>query len=101
MLVYVTHPDEETACALADKIVRERLAACANIHAMQSNYWWLGNLENSNEWVTLFKTNKDAMPQLEKRLLELHPYEVPCIMRWEVQANTSYDDWIHQEVKES
>jgi len=24
----------------------------------------------------------------------IHPYEVPCIVKWEVEANVSYEKWI-------
>lgn len=98
LLVYVTHPNEASAREMADQIVRGRLAACANIFPMHSEYWWLGKVETSDEWVTLFKTTQDGMEPLEARIIKLHSYEVPCIVRWEVKANTSYEDWIRAEV---
>ncbi len=29
----------------------------------------------------------------------IHPYETPCIMKFEVEANKAYADWIHNETK--
>lgn len=31
---------------------------------------------------------------VEEAVSRLHPYEVPCIERYEVRANKSYIDWI-------
>ncbi len=99
LVVYVTHPDEETARQIANQILHERLVACVNLHAIHSQYWWQDKIEEAGEWVTLFKTRMLMAEKLEKRLLELHPYEVPCIVRWEVTANADYEEWIIRETE--
>ncbi len=94
IIFYVTHPSEEEARRISDSIVTARMAACANIFPIQSAYWWEGKIENGKEWVSLLKTAPHLRRQLQEAIERLHPYEVPCIMQWEVSANEAYENWI-------
>lgn len=94
LLFYVTHPDEETARRIASHMVKERLAACANIFPISSAYWWEGAVQQENEWVSVLKTRLELEQELEAAIREQHPYDVPCILRYEVRANTDYEHWI-------
>ncbi len=81
LLVYITVPDSDTARALGETLVRERLAACANIiEAMESRYWWEGQVQTAHESLCLCKTQEDRYQALEARARELHPYDIPCIV---------------------
>lgn len=93
-IVYITHETEEHAQSLSNKIVGERLAACANIFPISSCYWWHGEVQNENEWVSILKTTVDKWPTLKERVTKLHRYDVPCIMKIEVEANEAYEKWI-------
>ncbi len=97
-VLYVTHPDEETARKLSRLLLEEKLIACANLFPIQSAYWWEGEVQTEGEWVSLLKTTSDLYPLVEQRLLKLHPYDTPCIIRTEVQANESYERWIRESV---
>ncbi|MDX1911773.1 MAG: divalent-cation tolerance protein CutA [Saprospiraceae bacterium] len=94
LVFYVPCPDESTARRIAGQVVERRLAACANLFPMQSLYWWEEALQHDNEWVALLKTPPALEQRLEQALLELHPYETPCLLRYEVRANPAYEDWI-------
>lgn len=81
LLVYITVPDAATARSLGRLVVEEGLAACVNIiDGMESCYWWEGKVESAVESVCLCKTAEERYPALEKRVAELHPYDVPCIV---------------------
>jgi periplasmic divalent cation tolerance protein len=97
-ILYVTYPSENEARRISDSIVAARLAACANIFPIQSAYWWEGKIENGKEWVSLLKTASHLRRQLQEAIERLHPYEVPCIMQWEVIANKAYENWISASV---
>ncbi|HAD14385.1 MAG TPA: divalent-cation tolerance protein CutA [Saprospirales bacterium] len=96
LLFYITHPDEATARQIANTLVERRLAACANIFPISSAYWWQGAVQQESEWVSLVKTRLELEITLEKAVQELHPYEVPCIMRLEVRANEAYEKWVEE-----
>ena len=99
MIVYVTMPDAQTAQAICETLVRERYAACANImDGAKSVYWWRNELETSTETVCIFKTTRERYPAFQARAIELHPYEVPCIVAWPLeQGNQDFLDWIGTE----
>lgn len=99
LLVYITAPDPETARTLGMTLVRERLAACANIiDGMESCYWWEGKVESAQESVCLCKTTEAAYASLEKRAKELHPYDVPCIVALPlVRGHEPFMRWLAEE----
>lgn len=85
LLVYITAPDRAVARELAEALVHERLAACANIiDGMESFYWWEGKVESAREVLCLCKTTEEGFPALERRAKELHPYKVPCIVAFPI-----------------
>jgi periplasmic divalent cation tolerance protein len=97
-LVYVTNESKDKARSLVDLIVDEKLAACANIFPIESAYWWQSIVEHDHEVVTIFKTIPALWIPLRDRISEIHPYDVPCIMKIDVEANESYTKWIKDSV---
>jgi periplasmic divalent cation tolerance protein len=81
LLVLSTFPDRGTAQRIAEELVASRFAACANVaSAVDSFYWWKGELETASEVVVFFKTTSEGYPNFERRLRSLHPYDVPEIV---------------------
>lgn len=95
LIFYVTYPNEETARRIAGRLVQDRLAACANIFPVSSAYWWEGAVQEEQEWVSVLKTRPELETRLEETILQFHPYEVPCIARFETRANAAYEKWIY------
>jgi periplasmic divalent cation tolerance protein len=94
LLFYVTHPDEETASRIVSELVERKLAACGNIFPVQGVYEWNGAPVREGEWVSVLKTSINSELDVETAIIGLHPYDVPCIIRYEARANESYADWI-------
>jgi periplasmic divalent cation tolerance protein len=81
LLVCSTFPEVETARRIAQQLVTENLAACANIiPAVESIYRWQDKIENSPETLVFFKTTADRYAAFQDKLKSLHPYEVPEII---------------------
>lgn len=81
VLALSTFPDHETAQRIANQLVSEKFAACANIlPAVESIYRWKGKLETGNETLAFFKVSEDRQAAFQKKLRSLHPYEVPEII---------------------
>lgn len=101
--IYVTAPSHELARRIGRAVVEERLAACANLlGAIESVYWWEGNLESGNEVALVVKTAEDRVDALIQRLVELHPYDCPCIISLPIeQGHPPFLDWIHAETRTS
>jgi periplasmic divalent cation tolerance protein len=97
LIFYVTHSDEESAQTLSGALLEKRLIACANILPVTSAYWWQGEVQQEGEWVSILKTRTNLEDAVEKAILELHSYQTPCILRFPVSANASYEEWIDAE----
>lgn len=98
-VVLVTAPDAETGRGIAQALVRERLAACVNlVPGLHSIYRWEGAVEEGEETLLVIKTRQDRCDALEKRVLELHPYDVPEVLVLSVAGgNRAYLDWVARE----
>ena len=95
---YVTAPPED-AGDIAETLVAERLAACVNRFACTSVYRWDGEVHRDDEVVLLAKTTDDAYDRLKARVEEIHPYDVPCIERFEeTDLLESFAEWRDGEV---
>jgi len=95
LLILTTVGQADDAQRLARTLVEEGLCACAQIERIDSVYRWKGEVVQEPEWRILFKTGSDRYSQMEKRLQELHPYELPAIysLRPE-QALPAFADWV-------
>ena len=81
LLALSTFPDRETAQRIANKLITEKFAACANIlPAIESIYRWKEKIESGNETLVFFKLSEDRQSAFQERLRALHPYEVPEII---------------------
>jgi periplasmic divalent cation tolerance protein len=98
-VVLVTAPDAETGRGIAQALVREHLAACVNVvPGVHSIYRWEGEMEEGEEMLLVIKTRQDRCNALEKRVLELHPYEMPEVLVLSVAGgNRDYLDWVSRE----
>ena len=97
--VYVTAPSFDVAHKIGRALVEERLAACVNIiSGMHSIYRWQGRIETASEVVLIAKSRASLFEEIEKRIMELHPYDCPCIAAWPIAAgHQPYLDWLWQE----
>lgn len=96
LMVYVTYPDAGLAKESSRAVVEARLAACANIlPAHQSLYWWEGAVQDEAEVAVIYKTTDEKFGALKDMLIELHSYEVPCVVAWPItQGHDPFLAWI-------
>lgn len=97
LLVITTVGSAEDAQRLAHNLVEEGLCACAQVERIDSIYRWQGQVVQEPEWRILFKTAEGAYAQVEQRLQELHPYELPAIYSMRpAQALPAFADWVRE-----
>jgi periplasmic divalent cation tolerance protein len=100
LIIFSTVPDTATAQKIAAALLDEGLAACVHIGAaIEARYRWQGVVETATEIPLTIKTTRQRYPELEKRLTELHPYEVPeCIAVNVAEVSQTYGEWINNSV---
>jgi periplasmic divalent cation tolerance protein len=96
IVVLVTAGSAEEAVKIARSVVEERLAACVNIvSGVRSIYRWEGKVTEDAEWLLVMKTSRARFAALEARIRELHSYQVPEVMAFDVATGSRpYLDWL-------
>lgn len=99
IMIYVTYPSEDDAKKISRSLVERRLVACANVvPAVQSLYWWDGKVQEDQEVAALYKTQAKNFEAVKACVLESHPYDVPCIVSYEIKnGHEPYLSWIQNE----
>jgi periplasmic divalent cation tolerance protein len=97
--VITTTADRKEADAIAEEILKQRLAACVQIGGpIDSSYWWNSRIETSREFILTIKTRRDLFPRLEAAILALHSYEQPEILAVAaVEVTPGYLKWLEEQ----
>jgi periplasmic divalent cation tolerance protein len=99
-VVLMTAASREEAEKIANFLVEERLAACAQIIApIQSIYWWEGKVCRDEEIFFMAKTTRDLFPRLAEAVKKLHSYKVPQLVFIPIEAGSAdYLGWLQDMV---
>jgi uncharacterized protein involved in tolerance to divalent cations/ADP-ribose pyrophosphatase YjhB (NUDIX family) len=100
IVVYVTTGSPAESDRISRALVEERLAACVNRSApIQSVHRWRGKVEQSQEELLIIKTRRELFSALDRRVRELHSYEVPEIIALPVlEGSAEYLRWLREQV---
>ncbi len=95
-MVICTFPSMEKARQIGTVLVQMQLVACVNlIPGIQSIYCWEGKVESQEEVIAFFKTSAARYQQLEEKVIEMHPYEVPELVVVDLAAGfPAYLQWV-------
>lgn len=96
VVVLSTLPSPEKAAEIARILVEERLAACVNIvPQVRSIYRWKDQVQDETETLAIAKTTADRAEALHRRMLALHPYDVPEVIALPVSGgHAPYLAWV-------
>lgn len=99
LFVYVTASDLEEAERIGEAVVDARLAACANVlDGMRSIFRWQGSVQKGREAILILKTREDLFDDLKQRIIELHSYELPCVVAMPITGgHEPFLDWVASE----
>ncbi len=100
VIVLVTCPTPAVGRRLARELVRLRLAACVNVlPGVESVFRWRGKVDRSREALLVIKTTRARFAALRRRVLSLHPYDLPEVIALPVAAgHPPYLRWIASSV---
>ena len=95
-LIWCPFPDEETAAAVANSLLDDKLIACANLLGpMRSLYEWDGRRGEAHETGVVFKTDASLLDRAVARIAELHPYDAPAVLGWRCDASApATGEWL-------
>lgn len=100
-LVLTTVPSRKEGIQLIQKVLDQRVAACAHLSQKgDSFYWWQGKKEKTREFSITFKTSKKALSGLVKLIKNTHSYKTPEILAVRVEkGHPDYLKWIEAETR--
>jgi periplasmic divalent cation tolerance protein len=101
IMVFSSFPSSDIGKKVARVLIQEKLAACVNIiPGIQSVFLWEEQMHEAHEAILLIKTLAEKYKELEKKILELHPYACPEVIAMDVKdGNTKFLNWVQQAVK--
>ena len=95
VFIVSTYPNKKSILKIANELVKTKIIACVNISKIDSVYSWNGKIQNSSEYIAIFKTVTKNKNKLKKVIAETHPYDVPEIVEIDVTSiNKSYLNWL-------
>jgi len=96
IVVVTTVGSERQANRIAEELVARRHAACVNIAPVhRSIYRWQGKICEDSEYMLLIKTMDEEYAAVEAAVRELHNYELPEILAFEVRhGDPTFLRWI-------
>jgi periplasmic divalent cation tolerance protein len=101
-IVFSTSANMAEARKIARSVVESRLAACVQlVPGITSVYRWEGSMQEGEEVLLLFKTTEERLPELKKRITELHSYDTPEFVAVPVcSALDKYLAWLQDQTAE-
>ena len=101
IVVMVTCGSRAEAETIAERLVEERLVACAGIAGeVRSIFHWQGAISRETETLLIMKTQMSCFEPLSRRVKELHSYQVPEIIALPILSGTpDYLSWIRDSTR--
>ena len=98
IVVFITAKDKDQASKIAERLVADKLIACANIvEGIKSVFWWEGKVDKSDETLLILKSKKNLFSKIVKAVKTLHSYDVPEVIALPIIAgNKDYLKWIDE-----
>ncbi len=101
IIVLTTVASNVEAGNLAEKLVREKLAACVQIlPQITSVYFWDGEVRSEAEHLLLIKTLPEKYDEMEAFIKANHSYTVPEIVAIPSEmVSDEYLDWMKESLR--
>jgi periplasmic divalent cation tolerance protein len=97
IVIISTYPDKKSISRVARIVVEKKLAACVNYTEINSVYAWKNKIEDTVEFLALFKTTNISKQKLKDEITKTHPYQVPEIVEIAMDdVSLPYMKWLKE-----
>jgi periplasmic divalent cation tolerance protein len=97
IVIISTYPDKKSISRVSHIVVEKKLAACVNYTKINSVYTWKNKIQDTTEFLALFKTTSGSKQKLKETIAKTHPYEVPEIIELKMDnVNLPYMKWLEK-----
>jgi periplasmic divalent cation tolerance protein len=101
IVIFITAANKKEAGKIARALVKNKLAACANIiKEIESVFWWQGKVDKAKEALIIIKSRKEKLAKIIKLVKRMHSYSVPEIIALPiVSGDKPYLEWIDESIR--
>ena len=98
--IYVTFGSLKEAKRLGGQLVKNKLAACANIiPVINSTYVWKNKTMVDKECSMIVKTSKLKVKAAIEFIVKKHSYECPAVSAFPIEsAHVDFQKWVNEQV---
>lgn len=101
IVINVTTGTKTEAQHIAAALIEGRVAACVQMHSIESTFSWDGAVTRENEVLLVIKTRASLFGAVEAIVRTHHSYEVPEIVGFAItHASAPYLAWVEDETRE-
>ena len=99
IIIKITCPNIAVARDISNHLIQQKYISSANFFPIKSMSAWTGEIQEVDEYIAFLKTRKSYWEKVKNEIKKIHPYEVPCITKIDVEANKKYEDWVNQQTE--
>ena len=86
----------EDARKISQALIESDLVACCQVDGpLHSYYKWKGEVTDETEWRITIKYNHAKKEDVLRKVLEIHPYEIPQWVEILGMAEKNYRNWVN------
>ena len=97
IIIKITCPGIREARRIIKHLIQKKLISSANFFPVKSMSSWTGEIQEVDEFIAFLKTRKDNWEKVKSEVQKIHSYKVPCIAKFNAEANKEYEEWINKE----
>lgn len=103
LVALITCPSEDSATALAERLVADRVVACVNmVPGITSIYRWQGKVCRDKECLLVVKTTSARREGVAAAITALHPYDEPELLFLPIDSGSkTYLNWLIEQASGS
>ena len=94
IIIQTTFPNLTLSKKLARILLEEKLAACIQLSKIESFYIWEEKINNDKEILVNIKSESKNFTKIEKIITKNHPYQIPQIIKININGSKKYLNWI-------
>lgn len=100
IIIQTTCSSKEEARKLSKNLIKSKLAACIHMCKIDSFYMWKDEFCEDEEVLLNIKTKKENFKKIKSKIKELHSYDVPEIISFELDdVSKKYEKFIGDNTK--
>jgi periplasmic divalent cation tolerance protein len=96
LIATTTCSSPEVARKISVALIDSDLVACCQVDGpLHSYYKWKGDVADETEWRITMKYNSRNSELVMKKVLEIHPYELPQWIEFRGEAEKNFENWVN------